>query len=78
MTDPDPPVPDTLARDRYLTMVAAEMGGVAGAVFGLVLIGRTNSMPVKLLGAAILLSAMLVIAVLPRHLARRWRSGRKE
>jgi len=63
------------ARDRYFTMVAAEMAGVAGAVFGLVLIGRAQARWQELLGGAIVLAACVVIAVLPRALARRWRSG---
>lgn len=65
---------DALAKQRYYTMVAIEFAGVAGAVFGLVLIGRTDAMLPRLLGAAIVLSALLMIAIVPRSMARRWRT----
>jgi len=63
------------ARERWLAMRATELAGVAGAVMGLVLMSRAQATAPRLLGAAILLSALLMIAVVPRHLARRWRSG---
>lgn len=69
MTDPD-----QLARRRYYTIRAVEIAGVAGAVFGLVLMGRSAGMVPRVLGAAILLSALLMIAAVPRAMARRWRT----
>lgn len=69
MTDPD-----ALARQRYFTMMAVEIAGVAGAVFGLVLAGRSVAIGPRLLGAAIVLSALAVIATVPRAMARRWRT----
>lgn len=72
MTDPD-----ALARQRYFTMMAVEIAGVAGAVFGLVLAGRSVAMGPRLLGAAIVLSALAVIATVPRAMARRWRTPPK-
>lgn len=72
------PAAEKLARDRYFTMIAAEMAGVAGAVFGLVLIGRAQARWQEWLGAAIVVAAMAVIAIVPRALARRWRSGKEE
>lgn len=69
---------EKLARDRYFSMIAAEMTGVAGAVFGLVLIGRAQARWQEWLGAAIVVAAMAVIAVVPRAMARRWRSGRED
>lgn len=69
MTDPD-----ALARRRYYTMMAVELAGVAGAVFGLVLIGRSDAVLPRLIGAAIVMSALLMIAVVPRSMARRWRT----
>jgi hypothetical protein len=68
MSDADP------ARRRWFTLVAARLTGVAGAVFGLILTARAQDWPGKLLGAAIVLSALLVIAVVPLSLARRWRT----
>ena len=69
MTDPD-----ALARRRYYTMMAVELMGVAGAVFGLVLAGRSVETGPRLLGGAIVLAALAMIATVPRQMARRWRS----
>jgi hypothetical protein len=66
--------PDTLARNRYLTIVASRLVAAAGAVFGLVLLSRGISIGQKILGTAIVISAMIVMAVVPAALARRWRT----
>lgn len=55
-----------------LTLV--RIAGAAGGVFGLVLAGRAQALGPKLLGIGIVLSALLMIATVPRALARRWRS----
>ena len=65
--------PDT-ARNRYFLMTGSRLLGVAGALLGLVLIGRAVAMEQKLIGLALVLAAMLFIAVIPRALARRWRT----
>ncbi|WP_375402688.1 hypothetical protein [uncultured Sphingomonas sp.] len=70
MTDPD----DLLARRRYYAMMSVELAGVAGAVFGLVLIGRSVGTIPRVIGAAIVISALLMIASVPRAMARRWRT----
>lgn len=69
MTDPA-----TTARNRYFTIVLSRLAGVAGALFGLVLIGRAVAFEQKALGTAIVISALVMIAVVPRSLARRWRT----
>lgn len=69
-------VPDPLARRRWLAMVGSRIAGSLGAVFGLVLATRAHDWPTKTLGVAITLSALVVIAVVPRGLAQRWRSPR--
>lgn len=66
--------PDTLARNRYLAIVASRLVAAAGAVFGLVLLSRGISVGQKILGTAIVISAMIVMAVVPAALARRWRT----
>lgn len=66
--------PDTLARNRYLAIVASRLVAAAGAVFGLVLLSRGISIGQKVLGTAIVISAMIVMAVVPAALARRWRT----
>ncbi len=73
MKDLDP-TPDNTARNRYFMMTAARLGGAAGAVFGIVLIGRAETLLPKILGVAIVVSALIVMATLPRALARRWRT----
>jgi len=65
---------DALARRRYFTIVAARLAGVAGAVLGLVLIGRAPDTLTKFIGMTLVLSALVMIAVVPRNLARRWRT----
>ncbi|CUS44238.1 MAG: hypothetical protein V4610_05520 [Pseudomonadota bacterium] len=69
MTDPD-----TTARNRWLTLTLTRLGGSAGAVFGIVLLGRAQTLGPKILGVAIVLSALAMIAIVPRSLARRWRT----
>ena len=62
------------ARNRYYLMVLTQIAAVAGAVFGLVILGKADTMWMRLLGAAILLSGLYCLAVVPRALARRWRT----
>lgn len=62
------------ARSRYFGMVAARITGTAGAVFGLVLLGRATQLWDRVLGLVIVLAGLYVIAVIPRALAHRWRS----
>lgn len=67
---------DDPARGRWMILNLVRLVGVVDAVFGLVLIGRAKDLPPKLLGVAIVLSALLLIAIVPRALARRWRTPR--
>ena len=66
--------PDTLARRRWLAMAGVRLAATGGAVLGLILIARAHDMPTKALGVAIVLSALYVMAVVPRAMAHRWRS----
>ena len=65
---------DTRARQRWLAIVGSRLAGSAGAVFGLILAARSHDWPVKVLGVAITLSALAVIAIVPASLAHRWRT----
>ena len=67
---------DEKARTRWFAMVGTRLAGVAGALLGLVLIARAPDWPTKLLGTAIVLAARVMIAVVPRSLAHRWRTPR--
>ncbi|WP_425228482.1 hypothetical protein [Sphingomonas sp.] len=72
--DPAPGPASDPARGRWFAIVATRLAGTAGAVLGLVLVGRAHDWPVKALGIAIVLAALYLIAVVPRALAHRWRS----
>lgn len=65
---------DALARRRYYYMAGVNMIATAGAVFGLVIAGRGNDWSSSLLGGAIIISALYVMAVVPRAMARKWRT----
>lgn len=73
MTDPD-----TTARNRYFLIMLTNLALVAGAVLGLLIIGRSTGTAPRILGAAILITALYCMAVVPRALARRWRTPRDE
>ena len=66
--------PDTLARNRYFALVAVRLAAVAGAVLGLILIARAIDTPTKVLGVAMVLAALYMMAVIPKALAHRWRT----
>jgi hypothetical protein len=65
---------DKVAQRRWFVLVGVRMAGVAGALLGLILIARAHDWAPKILGTAIVLSAMAMIAIVPRSLAHRWRS----
>ena len=65
---------DKLAQRRWFVLVGVRLAGVAGALLGLILIARAQDLGPKILGTAIVLSAMAMIAIVPRSLAHRWRS----
>lgn len=73
MTDPD-----TIARNRYFALAGTRLAGAAGAILGLVLIARAHATLPKAIGTALVLSALLMIAIVPRSLARRWRTPPEE
>lgn len=62
------------ARNRYYMMMAVNLVAVAGAIFGLVLAGRSNDWGQTILGGAIIISALYMMAVVPRAMARKWRT----
>ena len=69
MTDPDAQV-----RNRYFAITATRIAGSAGALLGLVLIARADAPLPKIIGTALVISALMMIAIVPRALARRWRT----
>lgn len=66
MTDP------AIVRNRWLAMVMTRIVAAASALLGVILLARANDWPTKVLGVAIVLVALYVMAVVPLALARRW------
>jgi hypothetical protein len=66
--------PDATVRNRYLAITLTRLAGAAGALLGLVLIARADAPIPKVIGTALVLSALLMIAIVPRALAQRWRT----
>jgi hypothetical protein len=66
--------PNTQARSRYFAIAATRIAGSLGAVFGLFLVAKGVVWWEKGLGIAIVLSAMYMIATVPRALAHKWRT----
>ncbi|NJC34701.1 hypothetical protein GGR88_002215 [Sphingomonas jejuensis] len=62
------------ARNRFFLLAATRIGGVLLIMFGIVVAsGRSDGVPVAA-GYAMVVAGFLVIGVLTRRLARRWRS----
>ena len=64
------------ALPRWAVLSAVRIIGSFGAVLGVILVGRAETMAPKVLGVAIVLAAMWMLATVPRALAARWRSPR--
>lgn len=62
------------AQNKWLAIVAARLAGAAGAVFGVVLLARAETLGPKVLGVAIVLAALAMMAIVPASLARKWRT----
>ena len=69
MTDPA-----IQSRNRWLIINAIRLIAIAGAVFAVVLIARAPTWPPKVLGVAIVLSALYMSWAVPASLAHRWRT----
>ncbi|MDJ0276357.1 hypothetical protein QLH51_06035 [Sphingomonas sp. 2R-10] len=65
---------DALARNRWLILVAIRIATACGAVFGVVMLARAPDTGMRVLGVAIVLSALYAMAVVPRGLLTKWRS----
>ena len=63
------------ARSRYFTIAGVRVAGALGAVLGVVLIARAHVLWPKVLGVALVLSALYMTAAVSGALAARWRSG---
>lgn len=68
-----PASPDP-ARTRWFYLTLSRLVTAAAAVLGVLLLAEGDTTGRKLLGAAIVLAALWTMAIVPRALARRWRS----
>nr|WP_221227520.1 hypothetical protein [Stakelama sediminis] len=57
-----------------MVITLVRVAGTAGALFGLLLFARAHVVVDKVLGIAIVLAGLYMIAVVPRALAHKWRS----
>jgi len=65
---------DRLARKRYYLITGVNLLAAAGAVLGLLIMGRSQASEHTLLGGALILSSLYVMAVVPRAMARKWKT----
>jgi hypothetical protein len=65
---------DRQARNRYFLMTGVNLLGTAGAVLGLLIAGRAKGYEMTLFGGTILMSSLYMMAVVPKSMARRWRT----
>lgn len=65
---------DRLARKRYYLITGVNLLAAAGAVLGLLIMGRSQASEHTLLGGALILASLYVMAVVPRAMARKWKT----
>lgn len=65
---------DRLAQKRYFMIQGVNIAACAGAVLGLLIAGRSVTSFHTILGGALILASLYVMAVVPRALAKRWRT----
>ncbi len=65
---------DRLAQKRYYLIQGVNIAASAGAVLGLLIAGRSMTNFHTILGGALILTSLYVMAVVPRMLAKRWKT----
>lgn len=65
---------DIVARRRYLIMTVTRIAAAGGAVLGVILLAKAPHWPQRVLGGAIVLASLYMMAVVPLALAHRWRT----
>ncbi|RYY36815.1 MAG: hypothetical protein EOP59_14270 [Sphingomonadales bacterium] len=65
---------ERLARKRYYAMQAVNIVGCGGAVLGLLIAGRSVTTFHSMLGGTLILASLYVMAVVPRAMAKRWKT----
>ncbi|MBC7159431.1 MAG: hypothetical protein H5U21_05190 [Porphyrobacter sp.] len=69
------PHDDRRARNRWLALSLSRIAGSVLAVLGVLVLAQPARAPAWLGGVA-LVAGLVAMAVVPRHLARKWRSPR--
>lgn len=67
-------MPSDPAFPRWLALVLVRLATAAVAVLGVLLLANGEETGRKLLGGALVVVALWTMAIVPRALARRWRS----
>lgn len=62
------------AKVRWFYITLSRLAASGGAVLGVILLAEGDTTWRKLLGGAIVLAALAMMAIVPRSLARRWRT----
>lgn len=62
-------------RSRWFALAGVRIAGSLGAVLGVVLMARAHAVAPKLLGGALVLSALWMTASVSGTLTGKWRSG---
>ena len=65
---------ERLAAKRYYLIQGVNLAAVAGAVLGLLIAGRSVTTFHAVLGGALLLTSLYMMATVPRALAKRWKT----
>ena len=65
---------DRIARNRYFLMTGVNLVAVGGAVLGLLIAGRSQDNLTSILGGALILVSLYCMAIVPRAMARKWKT----
>lgn len=65
---------DDRARNRYFVMTGARVSGALFAAIGIMLVARATVDEQRWIGTAVIVLGLIEMALLPRYLARRWRT----
>ena len=62
------------ARNRFFVLTLLRLGGVALAFLGVAIVAKRLVEPAEIVGGVVLALGILDVMILPRMLARRWRT----
>lgn len=62
------------AKVRWFYITLSRLAASGGAVLGVILLAEGDTVWRRVLGGAIVVSAMTMMAIVPRSLAKRWRT----